>query len=167
MLTHDLERADSPRTDDERTTRAELAHMLAGEPVSGRLPARLVLADGSAVTVSLEAVLDGDQVAGVLVRLPEPPPGDHAPVGAPAGLSRPGFGWNSLTRAERSVTELAVNGLTNREIASRLFMSRHTVDSHLRHIFQKLQINSRVELVRVAIIETATRPPIVGASAVA
>ena len=62
---------------------------------------------------------------------------------------RPTFGWDSLTEAEHSVTELVADGLTNREVAARLFLSPHTVDSHLRHIFRKLDINSRVDLVRM------------------
>ena len=41
-------------------------------------------------------------------------------------------------------------GLTNREVAERLFLSPHTVSSHLRHVFGKLGINSRVELARLA-----------------
>jgi DNA-binding CsgD family transcriptional regulator len=39
---------------------------------------------------------------------------------------------------------------TNREVAERLFVSPHTVNSHLRHVFSKLGITSRVELARVA-----------------
>jgi FixJ family two-component response regulator len=41
-------------------------------------------------------------------------------------------------------------GLTNREVAERLFVSPHTVSSHLRHVFSKLAISSRVELARLA-----------------
>ena len=59
------------------------------------------------------------------------------------------FGWDSLTEAEYSVTELVAEGLTNREVATRLFLSPHTVDSHLRHIFRKLDISSRMDLVRI------------------
>jgi FixJ family two-component response regulator len=43
-----------------------------------------------------------------------------------------------------------LEGLTNREVAERLFVSPHTVNSHLRHVFAKLGINSRVELARLA-----------------
>jgi DNA-binding CsgD family transcriptional regulator len=62
------------------------------------------------------------------------------------------FGWESLTTTERNVTDLVVQGLTNREVAKRLFQSPHTVDSHLRSIFRKLDIRSRVDLTRVALL---------------
>jgi DNA-binding CsgD family transcriptional regulator len=57
-------------------------------------------------------------------------------------------GWAALTAAEISVARLVAEGLTNRDVADRLFLSPHTVNSHLRHVFTKLRINSRVELVR-------------------
>jgi DNA-binding CsgD family transcriptional regulator len=59
-------------------------------------------------------------------------------------------GWAALTTAELSVARLVTEGLTNREVADRLFVSPHTVSSHLRHVFAKLGINSRVELARLA-----------------
>jgi DNA-binding CsgD family transcriptional regulator len=46
---------------------------------------------------------------------------------------------------------LVAEGLTNRQVAERMFLSRHTVDFHLRQVFRKLGINSRVELVAVAL----------------
>lgn len=55
----------------------------------------------------------------------------------------------SLTESELRVVRLVTQGLTNRETADRLFLSPHTVDSHLRHSFTKLGVNSRVELTRV------------------
>jgi DNA-binding CsgD family transcriptional regulator/tetratricopeptide (TPR) repeat protein len=54
-----------------------------------------------------------------------------------------------LTQAELRVVELVVNGATNREVARQLFLSPHTVDSHLRKVFAKLGISSRVELTRI------------------
>jgi transcriptional regulator of acetoin/glycerol metabolism len=68
---------------------------------------------------------------------------------------RPAFGWSSLTDTERSVVELVGRGLSNREAAERLFMSRYTVDSHLRSIFRKLDINSRVALARAVVEQRA------------
>jgi DNA-binding CsgD family transcriptional regulator len=59
-------------------------------------------------------------------------------------------GWAALTGAELTVARLVAEGLTNREVAERLFLSPHTVNSHLRHVFSKLGINSRVELARLA-----------------
>jgi DNA-binding CsgD family transcriptional regulator len=59
-------------------------------------------------------------------------------------------GWAALTTSELAVARLVADGLTNREVADRLFLSPHTVSSHLRHVFTKLGINSRVELARLA-----------------
>ncbi len=65
-------------------------------------------------------------------------------------LQRPIEGWDSLTDTERRVAGLVAEGLTNRETGRRLFVSHHTVDFHLRHIFRKLAITSRVELASLA-----------------
>ncbi|GJF25573.1 BREX system ATP-binding domain-containing protein [Streptomyces sp. HO565] len=64
------------------------------------------------------------------------------------GSERPKTGWESLTSAELRVVRAIVDGMTNREAASSLFLSPHTVDSHLRRVFSKLNINSRVELTK-------------------
>jgi PAS domain S-box-containing protein len=56
--------------------------------------------------------------------------------------------WFSLTDAEVKVARLVAQGLTNRETAERLVVSRHTVDSHLKHVFTKLDLSSRVQLTR-------------------
>ncbi|SHN26329.1 helix-turn-helix transcriptional regulator [Actinacidiphila paucisporea] len=61
---------------------------------------------------------------------------------------RPKSGWESLTHAELRVVRAIIDGKTNREAASVLFLSPHTVDSHLRRVFSKLDINSRVELTK-------------------
>jgi DNA-binding CsgD family transcriptional regulator/tetratricopeptide (TPR) repeat protein len=63
--------------------------------------------------------------------------------------TRPDAGWAALTDSELAVVRLIAEGLTNRESAVRLFVSPHTVNSHLRHAFTKLHINSRLELARV------------------
>jgi DNA-binding CsgD family transcriptional regulator len=53
---------------------------------------------------------------------------------------------DDLTPQERQIAELARDGLSNPEIGARLFLSRRTVEWHLRHVFAKLEIHSRTEL---------------------
>jgi DNA-binding CsgD family transcriptional regulator len=65
--------------------------------------------------------------------------------------TRPAFGWESLTPTELEAVGLVAGGLTNRQIADRLFKSRYTVESHLRHVFAKLGVSSRVELAGEAV----------------
>jgi len=62
---------------------------------------------------------------------PEPPVGEEGPAG--------------LTAREAEVLRLLAEGLTNREIAGRLFISRKTVSAHLAHIFAKLDVHTRTE----------------------
>src|SRR5690242_16154906 len=59
-------------------------------------------------------------------------------------------GWASLTDAERRVVSWVGRGITNRRIAEELHLSRHTVDAHLKHVYLKLDIHSRVELTVLA-----------------
>jgi ketoreductase RED2 len=74
---------------------------------------------------------------------------DIRPRGGRIGRRRsndPRFGWESLTAAEFRVAEAVGMGLTNAQAARRLFVSPYTVDYHLRQIFLKLGISSRVQL---------------------
>jgi DNA-binding CsgD family transcriptional regulator len=65
-------------------------------------------------------------------------------------ISRPAYGWDSLTDTELRIADLVATGLSNRQVAGRVFLSTHTVAFHLRHIFWKLGVTSRVELARLA-----------------
>ena len=58
--------------------------------------------------------------------------------------------WPELTASELAVVRLVIRGATDRQVAQRLYISAHTVNSHLRHVFAKLGIRSRVELARRA-----------------
>ncbi len=77
---------------------------------------------------------------------------------AHSGGRRPNAGWGALSDAELSVARQVAQGRTNREVARRLFISPHTVDSHLRQAFRKLRVASRVELTRI-VIEMDHQPP--------
>ncbi|WP_300606149.1 response regulator transcription factor, partial [Trebonia sp.] len=73
--------------------------------------------------------------------------------GAPRAGGRPytaAAQWPELTASEFAVVRLVTGGATDREAAERLYISAHTVNSHLRHVFAKLGIRSRVELARLA-----------------
>jgi DNA-binding CsgD family transcriptional regulator len=58
------------------------------------------------------------------------------PRGAPSGLSR----------REQEVAALVAEGLTNREIAAELILSRRTIDTHVEHIRDKLRVRSRSQI---------------------
>jgi DNA-binding CsgD family transcriptional regulator len=66
-------------------------------------------------------------------------------------------GAAALTRAEREVVRLVAAGGTNRRVAEQLFLSPHTVNTHLRNAFLKLGVRSRVELARL--VTARERPP--------
>jgi predicted ATPase/class 3 adenylate cyclase/DNA-binding CsgD family transcriptional regulator len=59
---------------------------------------------------------------------------------------RPSSGWASLTPAELEVVRLVSEGLPNKDIATRLFVSPRTVQAHLTHVYTKLGLTSRVQL---------------------
>jgi DNA-binding CsgD family transcriptional regulator len=105
-----------------------------------------------ALSAQCEGVVAGSEMVGAVIRL-----GTSARVAtrtrsrrAPKPARR-SFGWESLRESELGVAQLVAEGLTNREIDARLFVSRHTVDFHLRQIFRKLDISSRVELTRLVV----------------
>ena len=59
---------------------------------------------------------------------------------------RPSSGWASLTPTELDVVRLLAEGLPNKDIATRLFISPRTVETHLTHVYAKLGLSSRVQL---------------------
>ena len=64
-------------------------------------------------------------------------------------------GVGALTKREREIADLVTDRMTNREIAAELFLSDKTVESHIRNIFIKLGVSSRVEVARAIERETA------------
>lgn len=96
--------------------------------VSVRVPAR-------AGQLRVEAApLGADGTVAVVLVPPSPPAAPAIPEG-----------WN-LTRHERQVVELVVRGLSNRQIAATLVVTEHTVESHLKHLYEKLNVHSRSQL---------------------
>ncbi len=60
-------------------------------------------------------------------------------------------GWASLTDAELRIVSCVARGMSNRGIAEELYLSHHTVDAHLKHVYLKLDIHSRVALTVLAL----------------
>ena len=101
----------------------------------GRLRAELLVAlgDGAEAIETEGAALDLDAVVAYASR-------------ARGVRRRPSAGWGSLTPTEIDVVRLASTGLTNPQIAQRMFIARGTVKVHLAHIFTKLGVTTRAEL---------------------
>jgi DNA-binding CsgD family transcriptional regulator len=123
-----------------------VSRSLAGhQPVAGAL----FLTGGPWSVKSFEPIRDGGVIVGAKLRLVPP---SSAFAGGPFGAGeRPRFGWASLTATELSIAELVAEGMTNREVAGKLYMSPHTVGFHMRQVFRKLEISSRVELTRLIV----------------
>ncbi|HVT75725.1 MAG TPA: AAA family ATPase [Acidimicrobiales bacterium] len=68
---------------------------------------------------------------------------------APRPAKRPTTGWEALTPTELRVVALVALGRTNPQVATELFVSPRTVETHLSHVFAKLGLSSRVELAAV------------------
>ncbi|MDW5598125.1 helix-turn-helix transcriptional regulator [Conexibacter stalactiti] len=119
------------------------------------LPVRLL--DGSAaeqragavaeLRADVRALGDGALVAALSLRVSAGGGGAAQPGAAPVPLAA----WSLLTPREREVAQLVVEGLSDREIAARLVLSPHTVRQHLKRIYGRLGVGSRVQLVRLAL----------------
>jgi DNA-binding CsgD family transcriptional regulator len=90
-------------------------------------------------------------------RLTTDPPRDRLPgsgpgrAGAGTGPQRPSSGWDALTPCEQKVALLIADGHTNRSAAAVLVVSPNTVGTHVRSIYAKLDVNSRVQMTRAVL----------------
>ncbi len=115
---------------------------------------------------ALRTAVDGERARSGYVRFPVDGP-SHRPIGQESARGRalgfheavalalrteprperPVWGWESLTPAEARVATLVARGLTNPEIGERLLISPRTVQAHLSHVYGKVGVDSRVEVV--------------------
>lgn len=78
----------------------------------------------------------------------------------PGDVTYPRDGTPSvLTAREREVAELVAQGLSNREIATRLVITERTAESHVQHILEKLAVNSRGRIAAWAVEHGLYHPP--------
>jgi DNA-binding NarL/FixJ family response regulator len=106
----------------------------------------ITLSTGRRLLIRCEKVLDGAVPIGIMMELRAAATLELEIVDS-AIESKPQR--TGLTRAEQGVAELVVEGLTNKQMAEQLFVSHYTIDSHLRSIFKKLGVSSRLELKRI------------------
>ncbi len=86
--------------------------------------------------------------------------GARAEVRGPAASDESGMA--SLTKRELEIAELVTDRLTNPQIADKLFLSKKTVESHIRNLFVKLGASSRVEVARIVERDRRERAGITG-----
>ncbi|MBQ0853918.1 LuxR C-terminal-related transcriptional regulator [Streptomyces sp. NPDC057621] len=137
----------------------EWARHEAVSPIADTAPPRPVPAlESGARPRFCEGIWTGRALVGAVVRLTVPAPARPARLAGPDGVRS--LRWAELTESQRLVAEYVAGGLTNRQTAALLSVSHHTVDYHLRHVFQKFQIHSRVELARLVAAAFHTPPPL-------
>jgi DNA-binding NarL/FixJ family response regulator len=68
------------------------------------------------------------------------------PSGGGSGAAPAITSGSNVTRREQEIAELVADGLTNKEIASKLFLSERTVDNHVQHLLNKLNFGSRAQI---------------------
>jgi DNA-binding CsgD family transcriptional regulator len=136
---------DAARAHERPLLRAAILEDLAAQQVRGGAVREAIagLEEAHAIVRSAGAETDGLRIGDELARL-----GVRRALPAREGAK----GWDALTGAELRVARLVGAGATNREAARRLYVSPHTVSSHLRSAFAKLEINSRVELARLVML---------------
>jgi DNA-binding CsgD family transcriptional regulator len=144
-------------------TAGDRADLWAWASAAGESDRQLQLRSGQSVMATCEPVLDGTELIGVLLRISTArSEGIARESPRNVATSRARSGWSGLTATELAIAERAAEGCTNREIAAQFFLSPHTIDSHIRHIYWKLGITSRVELTRMML--SADRPRAAGST---
>jgi DNA-binding CsgD family transcriptional regulator len=153
-LVHGMLDADPDAIAETATELAETGRLTAAAFAREELACAAAAAgDRNRAAAALDAALAGYQRMGAV------PDRDRAlartrALGVRRGRREPhrdaSFGWAALTATEARIADLVRDGLTNREIGTRLFVSPRTVQTHVSHILQKTGLRSRVEIARFA-----------------
>jgi len=120
-----------------------------GHQVSAPGRVELDLFDPAAVAVAVAARNDLAWMTGEALRcrgLARAEAALREAGGRRGSRGRPRSGWDSLTPTEHSVAGLVAEGLPNPQIGERLYISSRTVQTHLAHVFAKLDISARAQL---------------------
>ena len=115
----------------------------------GRAPAVAALRGAYATAQSMGARPLAAEIATVASRARVTLIHDDDRLVRPKPVTHPGHELGTLTGREREVLAAGAEGLTNKEIGVRLFISERTVGVHVGHIFDKLQVRTRVQASRV------------------
>lgn len=110
----------------------------------------LKLGAAAVVLKETESRLLIDCIRAVHAGLPWAGPGPVSPGAGPPSTGSIDELSGRLTTREREIVRMAAGGLRNRDIAERLFITEGTVKLHLHNIYQKLGVNGRPELIRLA-----------------
>jgi DNA-binding CsgD family transcriptional regulator len=121
-------------------------------------PFPVLLASGRQIAIRCEPVLDGIRLVGALIRPCTATEWARGATPRRNTATTPAYGWSSLTDTQVAVAQQVAQGLTNREAAAHLYLSPHTIDYHLRQVFQKLDVRSRVELTQAVLRRQAELP---------
>ncbi|HYI15447.1 MAG TPA: response regulator transcription factor [Thermomicrobiales bacterium] len=103
---------------------------------ANRRPSQQIVAQLPGGAVSIEASSGGEDTVALVIRRRQPATAPEIPVNWP------------LTPQERQVARLLALGKSNRDISATLFVSENTVQTHLRHIYAKLEVSGRTQLLR-------------------
>lgn len=109
--------------------------------------------DDLELTVSIRSILKGGfpidpSIARYILNQMAPPPkSTEKPSSTPQDADKENV---SLTEREHQILNLVSLGLSNQEIADKIFLSRHTIETHIRHIYRKLTVNNRTKAVTKA-----------------
>lgn len=101
-------------------------------------------ADEAELVTALHKILAGEQFIGSKVAIPK-----NGTIEKTNDFEDTFSKKMKLSKREKEVMSLVVDGLNNQEIAAKLFISKHTVQTHRKNIFKKMKVHSVTELIKL------------------